>query len=311
VAEAPAGVPAPRRAEGIVYEPEHLVGLTPPQREDLRLWHGRIPLLDRVKAMRGQAVFLTGMWFAGFLGFVIGASEGDAVPLVLSPVVPFIMSFKFWRRGKSLRESGLKLRRVLFMPRAKWVLPKPPETTDQRLQRLAPREVLDGTHGKAIRHAAEQRDAILDIVAMLPEADRKLLPDLEPTIHALVERVAQLAMTLHQLEQSMDLPEAEELDARIAELAHEDPSPEGERRLALLQRQRATLESLEQRQTELGRQLENAGLALDNLRFDLIKLRSSGLQSALADVTSATQEARSLSRDLGAVLDAAEEVRSL
>ena len=191
------------------------------------------------------------------------------------------------------------------------MLPKPPETTDQRLQRLAPREVLDGAHGKAIRHAAEQRDAILDIVAMLPEADRKQLPDLEPTIHALVERVAQLAMTLHQLEQSMDLPEAEELDARIAELEHEDQSPEDERRLALLQRQRATLQSLVQRQTELGRQLENAGLALDNLRFDLIKLRSSGLQSALADVTSATQEARSLSRDLGAVLDAAEEVRSL
>ena len=88
-------------------------------------------------------------------------------------------------------------------------------------------------------------------------------------------------------------------------------APEDERRLALLQRQRATLQSLVQRQTELGRQLENAGLALDNLRFDLIKLRSSGLQSALADVTSATQEARSLSRDLGAVLDAAEEVRSL
>ena len=311
VAEAPAGVPAPRRAQGIVYEPEHLVGLTPAQREDLRLWHGRIPLIDRVKAMRGQAVFLTGMWFAGFLGFVLGASEGDAVPFVLSPVVPFIMSFKFWRRGKSLRESGLKLRRVLFMPRAKWVLPKPPETTDQRLQRLAPREVLDGAHGKAIRHAAEQRDAILDIVAMLPEPDRKLLPDLEPTVHALVERVAQLAMTLHQLEQSTDLPEAEELDARIADLEDEGESPEGERRLALLQRQRATLESLVQRQIELARQVENAGLALDNLRFDLIKLRSSGLQSALSDVTSATQEARALSRDLGAVLDAAEEVRSL
>jgi serine/threonine-protein kinase len=309
--QAPGGVPVPHRAQGIVFEPEHLVGLTPAQRDDLRLWDGRIPLLDRVKAMRGQAVVLTTLWFLGFLGFVVGASEGDAVPLVLSPVVPFIMSFKFWRRGKSLRESGLKLRRVLFMPRAKWVLPKPPETTDQRLQRLAPREILDGPHGGAIRHAAEQRDAILDIVAMLPEADRKLLPDLEPTIHALVERVAQLAMTLHQLEQSMDVPEAEELDARIAELQHEDQSPEGERRLALLQRQRATLESLVQRQTELGRQLENAGLALDNLRFDLIKLRSSGLQSALADVTSATQEARSLSRDLGAVLDAAEEVRSL
>jgi serine/threonine-protein kinase len=304
-------VAAPRRPGDIVFEPEHLAGLTPAQREDLRLWHGRIPLFDRVKAMRGHAVYLTGMWFAGFLGFVVGASEGDAVPLVLSPVVPFIMSFKFWRRGKSLRESGLKLRRVLFMPRAKWVLPKPPETAEQRLERLAPREVLDSPHGRAIRHAAEERSAILDIVAMLPEPDKELLPDIAPTVHALVDRVVQLAMTLHQLEQSTDLPPADELDARIAGLEQEGRSPEGERRLALLTRQRATLESIANRRAELARQLENAGLALDNLRFDLIKLRSSGLQSSLADVTSATQEARALSRDLGAVLDAAEEVRSL
>jgi len=52
-------------------------------------------------------------------------------------------------------------------------------------------------------------------------------------------------------------------------------------------------------------------LALGNLRLDLIKLRSSGLQSALADVSTATQQARALSRDIGAVLDAASEVKSL
>jgi serine/threonine-protein kinase len=303
--------PAPSRAPGgVALVPEHLAFLTPAQRDDLRLWHGRIALLDRVKAMRGYAWLTAATMVTGMITFVAGIAEG-VPPAVFAPIIPFYMTVKLWRRGKSLRESGLKLRRVLLMPRSKWVVPKPPETPEERLERLAPREVLDGAHGKAIRHAAEQRDAILDIVAMLPEPDRKLLPDLEPTVHALVDRVAQLAMTLHQLEQSMDLPEAEELDARIAELTHEEQSPEGERRLALLQRQRATLESLVRRQVELARQLENAGLALDNLRFDLIKLRSSGLQSALADVTSATQEARSLSRDLGAVLDAAEEVRSL
>jgi serine/threonine-protein kinase len=52
-------------------------------------------------------------------------------------------------------------------------------------------------------------------------------------------------------------------------------------------------------------------LALGNLRLDLLKLRSSGLQSALSDVSSATQEARTLSREIGAALEAAAEVKSL
>ncbi len=66
-----------------------------------------------------------------------------------------------------------------------------------------------------------------------------------------------------------------------------------------------------QRRAALARQLENAGLALGNLRLDLIKLQSSGLQSALSDVSSATQEARALSADIAAALDAAAEVKEL
>jgi hypothetical protein len=42
-----------------------------------------------------------------------------------------------------------------------------------------------------------------------------------------------------------------------------------------------------------------------------VKFRSSGLQSALSDVSQATQEARALSRDIGSALDAAAEVRGL
>ena len=57
--------------------------------------------------------------------------------------------------------------------------------------------------------------------------------------------------------------------------------------------------------------MDNAGLALGNLRLDLIKFRSSGLESALSDVSSATQEARALSREIGAALEAAAEVRGL
>jgi len=47
------------------------------------------------------------------------------------------------------------------------------------------------------------------------------------------------------------------------------------------------------------------------LRLDLIKLRASGLQSALSDVSMATQEARALSREISAALDAAAELEKL
>ena len=51
--------------------------------------------------------------------------------------------------------------------------------------------------------------------------------------------------------------------------------------------------------------------ALQNLRLDLLKLRSSGLESAMTDVASATQEARALSREIGNAVDAVREVRRL
>ena len=44
---------------------------------------------------------------------------------------------------------------------------------------------------------------------------------------------------------------------------------------------------------------------------DLLKLRSSGLESAMSDVASATQEARALSREIGNAVDAVREVRGL
>ena len=55
----------------------------------------------------------------------------------------------------------------------------------------------------------------------------------------------------------------------------------------------------------------SAGLALGNLRLDLITFQSSGLQTALSDVSTATPDARALSRDIDALLDAAAEMKSL
>ena len=305
-----AGVAAPIVTRGgIVVEPEHLAHLTPAQREDLRLWHGRVNLLERIKAMRGYALLTVAA-----AGCSIGALAvtGDIPPFALAPLIPAYMSFKLWRRGKSLRESGLRLRRVLLMPRARWVIPAPPPAPrEDELLKLASRELLDSPDGAAIRRAADDRAAILEIVAGMSKPDRALLPDMEATVNALVERVAHLARTLHELDASIDWRAVDELDERVAEVEKQGMTPEGERRLALLRRQRATLDELVERRGALARQLDSAGLALGNLRLDLIKFRSSGLQSALSDVSSATQEARVLSREIAEALAAVAEVRAL
>ena len=304
------GVPA-ASAPGaeLVLVPGHLAALTPEQRSDLRLWNGRVHLYDRVKAARayGWATFVS-----IFAGFGLLAAVGDVPPAILAPLVPIWMTRKMVLRRRSLHASGLRLRRVMFMLRAKWVIRGPaPSATRRQLEKLAPREILDGGQGDVIRRAADDRAAILDIVAQLPKGDRALLPDVVPTVDALLGRVTELAKMLHRLEQSMDPRQLEELDRRIADAERHGDSSEGQRRLALFRRQRESIEELDARRAELAHQIESAGLALGNLRLDLIKLRASGLPSAFSDVNSATQEARALSRELGAVLEAVAESRNL
>ncbi len=300
---------APRPKGVIEMEPAHLASLTPEQRADLRLWHGRVNLLDRVKAMRGDGWYLLGAIFLGVAGFVAGIDEMP--PFVLAPVIPLYMSMRFRQRAKSLRESGLRLRRVLLMPTARRVFPTTPPSAEQRLESLAPREILDAPHGAAIRRASEDRAAILDVASGLTASEREVLPGLVATVNALVERVAQLAQMLHRLDLSIEPRLKDDLEARIAAATTDSVTPQAERRLALLRRQRQSLDELIQRRAELARQLDNAGLALGNLRLDLIKFRSSGLQSALSDVSSATQEVRALSRDIDSMLEAVAEVRQL
>jgi serine/threonine-protein kinase len=187
--------------------------------------------------------------------------------------VPFFMTLKLVRRGKSLRLSGLRLRRVFLSRSSRSVIFAAPQPSERQLRKLVPLAVLESAHGMAVRRAAEDRAAILAIIGELSKADRAMLPEIGPTVNGLVDRVAKLAQLLHQLDGSGD---------QFAE-------------------SRAALE----------RQLASAGSALADLRIDLIKLQTSGLEAALGEVSSATQEARALSREIGMALEAAAEVRDI
>jgi hypothetical protein len=180
--------------------------------------------------------------------------------------------------------------------------------------RLAPSDVFDGPYGSVIRRAAEDHVAVKETLARLPAAERDMIPDVGPTVDALAERVGALATTLHRLDADVGGASVESLDVRLAALRAETSAgatSEQERRISLLERQRSSISELIERRSVLVSQLESAGLALQNLRLDLLKLRSSGLESAMSDVASATQEARALSREIGHAVDAVREVRRL
>jgi len=165
-----------------------------------------------------------------------------------------------------------------------------------------------------VRRAASDRALVEDTIKRLAKSEREMIPDVVPTVVALSERVGSLAVTLHGLDVDVSVSSVSSLDNRVIALRAEagpEPTPEQERRIALMERQRSTIAELVERRRVLAAQMESALLALQNLRLDLLKLRSSGLESAMSDVTSATQEARAISRDIGHAVDAIGEARRL
>ncbi|MDB4878392.1 MAG: protein kinase [Gemmatimonadetes bacterium] len=292
----------------------------------LRIPHGydERPIEDRVIAFRRSVVtfaVITPMLLA------INAGIGGA-PWFFFPAG--IMFLSMLRKGGSIWSDGIgpleafskgirtKLRAQRgAAPLGSGAQPAPPlvlqasRSPEQLAGELAAREILAGPHGEAVRRAAADRAMMRDIVAALRPVEREMIPDIEPTVNALTERVGALATTLHRLDADVSGATLGALDGRIASLGTEPDTAERERRMSLLQRQRSSLHDLLERRRSLANQLESAGLMLQNLKLDLLKLRSSGIGSAIEDVTSATQEARALSRDIGNLVEASEELKKL
>jgi serine/threonine-protein kinase len=268
------------------------------------------PVSDRITIVRREMV-TNGVWIAA-LG-VVNAMTSPDFPWVVFPAA-FMVTSVFAKAG-TLWAEGIRWRDIFGRRRTAPVSPPasdPLVSLETRAAQLLPPDVLSGRRAEAVRHALGDRAAIVALLAALPPEDRALLPEVMPTVDALVERTASLARTLHQLDADLAGGAGANLDARIAAVEREpEDAVDRERRLTLLKRQRATLHDLAERRERVASQLESARIALENLRFDLIKLRSAGVQSAIQDVNNATQEARALSRDIGHVADAAAEVRRL
>ena len=254
---------------------------------------------------------------AGYAGTVallavINAVTSPWFPWFLFPMFGMLVPILFDLGG--LWGDGVPMRRIFFGANERTAPPASalPRSAGDPAEGIVPEDILRGPHGPAIRRAASSRQVITDLLAGMTSKERKMLPaDIETTVNALVERVASVGTTLHRLDADANGSTLGSLDERIEALRLDPETPERDRRLALLERQRSTLHDLLERRNALLAQVESAGLALENLKLDLVRFRSAGVSSALEDVTSATREARAVSRDIGHILEAEDEVRRL
>jgi serine/threonine-protein kinase len=168
-----------------------------------------------------------------------------------------------------------------------------------------------GDHAGGIEQARSDRAAVMGMLDKMTKAERAMLPEIAPTVDQLLERATDLARSLSSLERDIDEGQVEKIDARLAALEAEPTSSDSARRRTLLEQQKQKVEQLVARRVRLGEQLESSLLAMQNIRFDLLRLRSSGVAEALGDLTNATQQAKALSRDVDVAISAAKEVKKL
>jgi serine/threonine-protein kinase len=235
------------------------------------------------------ATGITEPWFlfvAGFWGFGLGTRYS-----------------KLWQAGYSWRD-------VLNRPPA-------PDAVEARLSPIeSPKALRKPTDVGAdedfgplqpqITQLRRDESAIRQIVDRLPASERNLLPDVVHTVGALSTRALELARTISQMEGEVDADAVGRLDARLEDLTAESGD---DRRIDLLRRQRNMLQELVERRQQLQEQFESCILAVQNIRFDLLRLRSAGVSAVLDDITSATQAARALNIDVEAAIEAAGEIR--
>jgi serine/threonine-protein kinase len=171
-----------------------------------------------------------------------------------------------------------------------------------------------GAHAAVVDGARASRDEITRLLATLPAVDRAKIPDVAPTAALLVQKVEQLVAGLAATEDALAARPLEGIDEEIATLeAAANPMDAGSesrvRRLATLRRERRGTTELVRRREETRERLDACTLALENMRLDLVRLRTGG--STVQSVTQVAEAAMAVARDVDRAVEAAQEVRDL
>jgi serine/threonine-protein kinase len=171
-----------------------------------------------------------------------------------------------------------------------------------------------GAHRPVVESARAARDEITRLLGTLPADERARIPDVANTSAALVDKVEQLAGALAAADELLAARPLATLDAEIAQLEAAanpmDPASEARvRRLATLRRERRAAQEIVTRHATHREKIEACTLALENIRLDLVRLRTGG--SSVQSVTQVAAAAMQVARDVDRAVEAAQEVREL
>ncbi|HEY0777685.1 MAG TPA: hypothetical protein VGD56_06935, partial [Gemmatirosa sp.] len=168
-------------------------------------------------------------------------------------------------------------------------------------------------HDAGVRQALTERDEVLRLLEAMPKSERARVADAGPAAEQLAARMVGLAKRIAELDRDATPGAAAVLEAEIAKLESEaNPldraASDGRvKRLAYLKRQRRGVTDLARRRDQAVAAMENCRVALQNLRLDLVRLRTGGGSTAAA-VTTLAERAMALAREVDGIVGAAGEV---
>jgi len=246
-------------------------------------------------------------WAAVSLGcFALNVATGIDSPWFLFPAAG--MGIGLLTNYAKLWQAGYSWRDVLNRPPAADAIQAPGGAKGTKAL-PPPRREEFGAHYQSVVQVHTDRAAIVTLMAKLSPTDKEMLPEVLDTADALYEKALEMARTLHSMDSNLNREGLERIEERLVELKAEPPSDEQERRLTLLEQQRKAYQDLIGRRGQVADRLESSVLAMQNMRFDLLRLRSAGVGAVINDLSQATMQARALSRDVDNAIAAASEVR--
>jgi eukaryotic-like serine/threonine-protein kinase len=167
-----------------------------------------------------------------------------------------------------------------------------------------------GPEPSIVARARSDRDEIRRLVRSLPEEDSQLIPDVVPSADQLFDKIKALSNSLAAVDTAgVDVSAADvEREIELLESQANPLEPASEqrvRRLAGLKRRRRALMDVRKRRDEATAKIESCGIALENMRLDVLRLRTGG--QTHYNVTLLAEQAMRLARDVDVLAYAADE----
>jgi serine/threonine-protein kinase len=263
---------------------------------------GEPPIVQRVRAQFARWAAVTGGCF--LLNLATGITNGPWFLFVAAGFgFPLLKSYsQLWQLGYSWRD-------VLHPPPAADAVLVPGAKGGARRPQKPPTQAEYGAYFGRVSQVHTDRQFILSLMEKLPASDREMLPEIVETADDLYQRSLELGKTLNDIDVNFGQDTPERIRQRVELLRAQPEGPERERQIEIYEKQLRTATELTDRRNKIAARLESSVLAMQNMRFDLLRLRTAGIGAVLGDLTQATQQARAISRDVDHAIAAASEVR--